>query len=155
MDKRLSDKWAKINVIAIGIFYIVSGIWEYLVGLTQEESISSGVYFLLDIYRNYAINLGLITILIGICLLFRAKLIRLAAIILAWWNLFTVPIIGIWWPIYAISIKKFSITNSWFALWIYSIILIFIMTAVRLYIIYVLSMPRAGSIFLKKGWKNT
>lgn len=147
---RLSEKRAVVNVNAIGIFYIISGIWEYLIGLTQAESIGPNIYFLLDVYRNYAMIIGGVTILIGLGLLFKINLARLLAIILAWLNLLTSPLIGIWWNIYAIVIKKFSATDSWLSLWLYSFILILIMSAIRLYIIYILRVSKVGYIFLKK-----
>jgi len=123
--------------------------------LTQMESTPPGIYFLLDVYRNYAINLGRITILVGmsicISILFRLKFIRLLTLILAWWNLFTAPLIQIWWNIYAISVKEFLVTDSWINLWIYSTILILIMTVIRIYIIYILRISKAGYIFFKKS----
>jgi len=152
--KNIPEKWAKINIIAIGIFYVISGSWEYLVGLTQEESIPLGAYFLLDVYRKYLEGIGVITILIGIGILcgvfFRLKFIRFLALILAWWNLFTAPIIEIWWSVYSITVKKFSTTDSWLGLWLHSLILIAIMTVLRLYIIDMLKISKAGFIFLKK-----
>lgn len=150
MSTQLSEKWAKVNIVLIGVFYLISGIWEYLVGLTQEESIPPGIYFLLDVYRNYAEHLGIITILVGIGFLIMPKFIRWLVLILAWWNLFTAPIIQIWWYIYAILIKKISVTDSWLDLWLYTIVLILILTFIRLYIIYTLRISRAGYIFLKK-----
>jgi len=151
MNTKLSGKWAKINIVIIGIFYIISGIWEHLVGLTQGENYAGGEYFLLDIYRTYTVNLGNITVLIGIGLLVsRLKFIRLLALTLAWWNLFTVPLITIWWDVYAILIKKFLITDSWSTLLFHSAILIFILTFIRSYIIYMLQPRKAGYIFLKE-----
>lgn len=154
----LSVKWARINVVVIAMFYVVSGIWEYFLGLTQIEWMPRGIYFLLDVYRSYVVNLGRVTILIGILLcigiLFRFKFIRLLALILAWWNLFTVPLIAIWWPIYAVLIKKFFITDSGInpALYspFYSAILILILTFVRIYIISMLKISKAGHIFYKE-----
>ena len=66
MSTQLSEKKAKLHIVIIGIFYIISGILEYLLGLTQLESIPSGTHFFLDIYRNYLCMLGLITILVGL-----------------------------------------------------------------------------------------
>lgn len=142
-------KEIKINV-AIGIFYLISGIWEYLVGLTQEESISSGVYYLLDVYRNYAEHLGIITILVGIAFLIMPKFTRWLVLILAWWNLFTAPIIDVWWSIYSISIKKISVTNSWLGLWLYTFALISLLSLIRIYIIYKLRVPKKGQSLLRK-----
>jgi hypothetical protein len=136
-ENKLLRKKEKIYVFMVGIFYLISGIWEYLLGLTQLESTPPGVYFLLDLYRKYAVNLGLITIFAGIAflLLFRFHIFRLIVLILTWWNLFTTPLIVVWWNIYAISIKRLLITYSWFALWVYSIIIISVLTFIRIYII--------------------
>ena len=150
MNAKLSEKRARLHIIIIGMFYLISGVWEYLVGLTQAESIGSGKYFLLDVYRNYAIILGLGTIIVGIVFLFKVKIARLLALTLAWWNLFTAPLLDIWWNIYAISIKKFLITDSWRDLWIASAVLITIMTLIRFYIIYMLRVSKAGYVFFKK-----
>jgi len=155
MDMRLPEKIAKIHVIAVCIFYLVSGIWEYLVGLTQAEDISSGSYFLLDAYRNYATCLGKITILFGIFMflgmLFKLNIFRWLALSLAWWNLFTSPLIGLWWNVYSILVKKIEIVTLSFGSIFYSIVLIIVLVSVRLYIIYILRVSKAGYIFLKKG----
>lgn len=154
MNTRLSSKWAKINIFFIGIFYLMSGIWECLIGLTQMESTPTGIYFLLDLYRGYTTIIGHITILTGLGLLlgifFRINLVRVLAIILASWNLFTSPLIEIWWNLYSILIKKFLVTDSWLSLWGHSFILILIYSSVRFYIIYILRVYKAGYIFLKE-----
>src|SRR3989338_7146384 len=157
MDTRLSEKQARIRILMVAIFYLISGFWEYLVGLAQEESISTGIYFLLDTYRSYAVNLGLITMWVGILIiigmLFKIKIIRALALILAWWNLFTAPIIAIWWNIYAVLVKRFETTDSWLGLWVYTILLLSIITAIRLYIISMLRVSKAGYVFSKKEEK--
>ena len=93
MSTQLSEKKAKLHIILIGIFYVISGIFELGVGATQAEGISYRVYFLLDIYRSYLAILGGGTFLIGILILFRINFVRLITIALAWWNLFTAPAI--------------------------------------------------------------
>ena len=119
-------------------------------GLTQAESIHTGTYFLLDVYRSYVTIIGWITISVGLGLLSKINLARLLAIILSWWNLLASPLIEIWWNLYSISIKKFLVTDSWSALWSHSFILILIYTFVRLYVIYMLRISKAGHIFLKE-----
>lgn len=160
----LSVKWARINIIIIAVFYLISGIWEYSLCLTQMGWMPRGFYFLLDVYRSYAVTLGCLTILAGMLLyigvLFRFNFVRLLALILAWWNLLTVPLIHIWWNVYAISIKKFFITDSWLKLPLYSpfhsAILIVILTFMRIYVISMLEISKAGYIFLKeKRLKNS
>ncbi|MDP3731728.1 MAG: hypothetical protein Q8R31_01680 [Candidatus Omnitrophota bacterium] len=154
-EQRLSVKWARINVVVIGIFYIISGFWEYFLGLNQMKWMPPGIYFLLDVYRGYAVNLGRVTILVGILLcagiLFRLKFIRLLTLILAWWNLFTAPLIHIGWYIYAILIKGFLVADFWFnRSEFYSAILILVLTFSRTYIISMLKISKAGYIFLRE-----
>lgn len=155
-DAGLSVKWARINVILIGMFYLISGIWEYFLGLTQMKWMPPGIYFLLDVYRSYTVNLGRVTILVGILLgigiLYRIKFIRLLALSLAWWNLFTAPLIHIGWNIYAIFIKGFLVTDFWFNLSsFYLAVLILLLTFIRIYIISMLRISKAGYIFLKEN----
>jgi len=135
MTEKMSFKKATVYVGLIGAFYIISGVWEILVGLTQAESIFYGRYYLLDVYRAFAMSLGLITICVGIGFLFKKSLFRLPVLILAWANLFIAPIVEIWWPVYAILLKKFSSTSSWLGLCLQSITIIGILTIIRLYII--------------------
>jgi len=135
-------KQVKINV-AIGIFYLISGVWEYLVGLFHGESVLKSC-FLLDVYRSYAEHLGIITIFVGIAFLILPRFTRWLVLILAWWNLFTAPIIDVWWSIYSISIKKISVTNSWLGLWLYTFVLISLLSLIRIYIIYKLRVPKKG-----------
>lgn len=153
MSGKLTVEKARGKIIAVGIFYIISGVWEYLLGLTQAEAVPSGKYFLLDAYRNYAIYLGLVTILAGISIfigvLFKLRTIRFLVLILAWWNLFTAPIIETWWCIYAVSIKKFLITTSWLDLWVESFVVILMSAGIHLYIINILKVYRAGYLFLR------
>lgn len=155
MDTRLSEKWAKINVVVIGIFYLISGIWEYFVGVTQAEGLSADVYFLLGAYRDYLMMFGRITILIGILLLFRINFARLSAIILAWWNLFTAPLFDIWWVVYAVFIKKFLAYTPSFSANAFDIMVILGMTGMRIYIIYMLRISKSGYIFLRKKKNET
>lgn len=153
MSGRLTEKWAKVNVKAIGIFCILSGIWEYLLGLAQLESISSGVYFLLDIYRSYLSILGIITILVGSIFLFRINFARLLVLLLAWWNLFTAPLIGIWFEIYTSSVIKREAIESSGEFWqfiISEILIILSIVLIRIYIIYILRVSKAGYIFLRE-----
>lgn len=152
MEERLSRKWAVINVVMIGLFHIISGIWEYLVGLTRAENIGSGKYFLLDVSRSYGMNLGRITIFLGIAiLLFRFRFIRWLTLILAWWNLFAAPLIDIWWLVYDMEIEKISASTSLLMLFIGTTIIILIMTVSRLYIISMLKISKAGYLFLKRS----
>jgi hypothetical protein len=154
MSAQLSEKWAKVNVVIIAAFYLISGAWEYLVGLTQAEGLDRADYFLLGTYRDYLMILGRITIIIGIVLLFRINFARIAAIILAWWNLFTGPLLYIWWLIYAVYIKKFlAITPSFFA-YTFEITVLLAMTVIRIYIIYMLRISKSGYIFLGKNKKQ-
>ncbi len=150
MNRRLSEKWAGINVNAIGIFYILSGIWEYLLGLTQLESTPSGVYFLLDIYRSYLSILGIITILVGFVFLFRINFARLLVLLLAWWSLFTSPLLGIWFEIYTSLIIKQGAIESFWGFIVSEILIILLLSLARIYIIYMLRVPKAGYIFLKE-----
>jgi hypothetical protein len=155
MNEQLSKRWAKINVAIIAVFYLISGVWEILVGETQGTGFSGGPYYLVEVHKDYLIILGRITFFVGIGLLFRINLIRLAALILAWWNLFTAPLVDIWWDIYAGHIKKFLTLDSSFTSIIYVLELILVMTAIRLYIIYMLRIPKAGYIFLRKKKDET
>ncbi len=151
MTKQLSKNRANCHVVAIAIFHLISGVWELLIGVTTMESTPSEIYFLLDAYRNYLAMLSVITFFIGILLLLlRFNFARTLAIILAWWNLFTIPIINIWWPIYSISVKKLLVTDSWFGLWAHTGITILIVLAIRIYIIHMLNISRAGRVFLKE-----
>jgi len=150
MDTQLSERWAKFNIVIVAIFYLISGAWEFFMGITQGEGLDKGIYFLLGVYRDYLIFLGWITMLTGILLLFRINLARLAAIILSRWNLFTAPLFYIWWVIYTVYIKKFLTIDLSFFSNSYTIIVMLAMTAMRLYIIYMLKIPKAGYICLRK-----
>lgn len=151
MEIVMNESKAKLHIKIIGIYYIISGIWEYLSGLMQAESIPPRIYFILDIYRNYLTYLGLITILMGIIILFKVNFARLAVICLAWWNLFTSPLLDIWWVIYAVDIKKFLVRDHSISSFLYSFFLTIILVAIRIYIIYILRISKAGYIFLKEN----
>ncbi len=150
MEDRLSERAAGLNGRIIGIFYLVSGGWEFLIGLTEQEAIPPGSYYFLDIYRNYASYLGLVTILIGIGILAKLNTARLFAITLALWNLLSAPIIYLWWHKCLKSIKEIIVIDSAFGLLIYSISLLILMSAIRIYIIYMLRISKAGYIFSKE-----
>ena len=150
MTKQLSKNWANFHVVVIGIFHLISGLWELGAGVTTMESTPSGIHFLLDAYRNYLVILGGITFLIGIFLLLRFNFARVLAIVLAWWNLFTAPLSDIWWFVYSTSIKKFLVANPSISVYLYTIILILILTFIRIYIIRMLNISRAGRVFLKE-----
>lgn len=149
MSTQLSEKKVKRHVIIIAIFYIISGFWEGSLASVQGQY-ATGFNPLLYIYKEYLWWLGCISILVGFSLLFKINLGRLIAIALAWWNLFTAPLLDVWFSIYSISIKKFTTVTSWFSLWGDLLILFVIMTLIRIYIIRTLSIKRAGYIFLKK-----
>lgn len=151
MTKQLTRKWAIFHVVVIGIFHLISGVWELLIGATTMEYIPSGIHFLLDTYRSYLAMLSIVTFLIGILLLLRFNFARVLAIILAWWNLFTIPIINIWWQVYSTSVKKLLVTDSWFNLWAYTGIIMLIILSIRVYIIRMLNISRAGYVFLDKN----
>ena len=154
MTKQLSKNRATFRVVIIGIFHLISGVWALLVGATALESMPSGIHFLLDAYRDYMFKLSMATFIIGILLLLLFNFARVLAIILAWWNLFAAPAFLIWWNIYVIVIKKFLITDSWFNLWQSVIIVTIIMTLIRIYIIRMLNVSKAGYVFLKKNKQN-
>ena len=149
MGKQLLRERANMHVRIIGIFYIISGIWEYLHGF-QGDSLA---YFLVGIYHNYVVYLGLFTIVIGIGILLRRNLCRKLALILAWWNLFTAPILDQWWFIYAVKIKKIFIGSAPSLFWLWTIGIIILVSITRIYIIYMLRISKAGYIFLKE-YKN-
>jgi len=146
MVNKLSEKWARININSIGVFYIVSGIWEILL-IMEGDRLAK--YYLVGIRSGYLSLLGLLTIIIGIGLLFRGNTFRLLALVLAYWNLFTVPIIDIWWLVYRVYVKKTSVIYSSYNLWFWSIGILAVVTLVRLYVIYMISVSKAGYIFLK------
>ena len=150
MTDLLSEKKVKFHLTIIGSFYTASAVWEFLLGITMYESKSPGSYFLLDIYRNYMIVLSIITFLIGRGLLYKINLARIVAVIIAWWNLFTSPLIGIWWSIYSIETQKFFITDLKISFWITYLIIFSLSTFFRIYIIRTLNIKRAGYLFLKK-----
>jgi len=149
MTKQLSRNWANFHVVIIGIFYLVSGVWEICLVATQGQYFS-GSHLLLNIFRQYLGILAGITIILGIFLLCKLNFARVLVIGLAWWNLFTAPLFDIWWSIYSISIKKFLITDSWSGLWMDTAIVVMIMTLIRIYIIRMLNISRAGYVFLKE-----
>ncbi|MBL7084961.1 MAG: hypothetical protein ISS43_02495 [Candidatus Omnitrophica bacterium] len=151
MNAQLSEQKAKFHAVIIGIFYLISGIWEFMMGITELESTPSGVYFLLDIYRDYLITLGVITILVGAVLLFRINIGRLAALVLAWWNLFTGILIGIWFEIYTLLVIKTGTVPSLLGYILYEVLLIFACIMIRLYIINMLKISKAGYVFLRKS----
>lgn len=147
MSKQLSEKWAKRHIMTIGMFYVFSGIWLYLIGGSGETGVSFGDSVLSEIYSTYAVIIGPITVLTGILLMVELKLSRLVAIALAWWNLFIGPFVLIFWNMYTISTGKLSSSTS---LWVTVAIIILIMTAIRLFIIYMLRPSKAGYLFLKE-----
>lgn len=147
MHKQLSEKWARINVNMIAIFYLISGFFEYLLVMRGE----SESYFLLAIYHNYVAWLGFFTFIVGISLFFKTDISRRLALILAWWNLFTAPLLEIWWILYKVYIKKWSaLPDSLLFMCGGVVIIIAIITIIRLYIIYMLRIDKAGYIFFKK-----
>lgn len=147
MNKQLSEKLANIHVRIIGIFYLISGVWEYLHIMEAESLVSH----LINIYHVYVAWLGFATVLIGIGILYKINLARRLALILAWWNLFTSPILDIWLYIYTVVIKKIFVSRSICFVIIYTIILITLLSSVRVYIIYMLRIPKAGYLFSKNS----
>jgi len=133
----------------IGIFYLISGVWEVCLGAVQGQYFS-GYNPLLNFYRGYLNILGLITLIVGILLFCRINFVRIIAIILAWLNLFTVPIIYVWWYLYVIIIKKFLVANTSFLSYFSDFSLMLILSLIRIYIIRILSISRAGYIFIKR-----
>jgi len=128
---------------------LVSGLWEGILGSAQYEFIPSGTYFLLDIYRGYLYYLGLITILIGFLLLFRLNIAKFAALVLAWLNLFTAPLLETWSRIYSTEIKGFLLPDPGF-MPVYIVIVLIVVTIIRLQIIHVLKTSLIGTVFFKK-----
>ena len=153
MTKQLTKNRAIFHIAVIGIFHLISGYWEGCLAATEGQYFS-GFHLLLNIYRQYLGILAGITLIIGIFLLCKFNFGRVLAIILAWWNLFTAPLFDIWWAIYTISIKKFLITDSWSGLWMDTAIVVIIMTLIRIYIIRMLNISRAGYVFLNKNKQN-
>lgn len=146
-NTQLSEKKAKLHVAIIGIFYLSSGIWEYLMAASQAEGISPGTYFLLDIRRSYLLTLSLITILVGAFLLCRLNFARLSALVLTWWNLFSGPLIDVWSEMYRILIIKATVITSLAGFVMFMILRILACIMVRLYIINMLKTTKAGYIF--------
>jgi len=142
------------HVVMIGIFHLISGFFEIGLAATQGQYFS-GFHLLLNIYRQYLEILGWVTIIIGILLFCRINLARVVAIVLAWWNLFTAPIIDIWWYMYVVIIKKFLVGSSSFPIHLSDFTSILIMTLIRIYIIRILSISRAGYIFIKRSSSST
>lgn len=146
MNNGLSEKWAKINVNLIAIFYLISGYFEFLLMMRGETK----SYFLLNIYHSYVGIIGAVTFIIGITLFFKNRTSRLAALAIAYWNIFTAPLLEIWWITYKIYIKGWSSRPlSPLLMWLETGILILIITFIRIYIIYMLRISKAGWIFLK------
>lgn len=155
MAQQLSRNQANFHVVAIAIFYLISGVWELLIGATAMESTPSGIYFLLDAYRSYLAMLSAVTFFIGLLLLLRFNFARVLAIVLAWWNLFTIPIINIWWHVYSESIRNIIVKNLSMPEYFYIIILTLLILSLRIYIIHMLNISRAGYVFLKKPKNST
>ena len=92
MTKQLSRNWAIFHVAVIGIFHLISGFWQFLLGAASEEGVVVKASIVSEMYASYLIIFGPITIVIGILLLFRLNFARLSTIALAWWNLFIGPL---------------------------------------------------------------
>ncbi|MCX5701162.1 MAG: hypothetical protein NTZ63_06455 [Candidatus Omnitrophica bacterium] len=147
MINKLSEKCARINSIIIGSFYIISGIWEILL-IMEGDRLAE--YYLAGIRSGYLSLLGPLTIIIGTGLLFRSNTFRRLALVLAYWNLFTVPIIDIWWLIYRVYIKKTSAIYSLSNLCLWSVGILAVITLIRLYVIYMLGASKTGHIYLER-----
>ena len=146
MNKQLSKKWANFHVVVIGIFYLISGTWQFLLGATGEEGVIVKASIASEMYASYLIIFGPITIVVGILLLFKLNFARLSVIVLAWWNIFISPLLWISWHIYTNNLSPDSLLR-----WItYTIGLFLMLTALRIYIICMLNISRAGYIFLKE-----
>jgi len=145
MGDYILKKKAVILVGIIGAFYIISGVWEVL-HLLQGESIVDN---LISLYRNYVYILGLLTILTGIGICFKLRISRTIAIFLAWWNLFTAPIIDVWWYVYTVLIKEYFTSYPLPYIIFYTVFVIILMTLARIYIIYALRISQAGYLFFK------
>ena len=99
MNNSISERSANWQVNIIGIFYIITGLWEMFVGAFAYESelpITLAGRDTVINYKTYTFYLGLIGVAIAIGLFNRFRWVRIAAIALTWWNLFTDPIIYIW-----------------------------------------------------------
>ena len=145
MENKLSIRSARIHIITIGIIYLISGLWECLLIMEHE----SNTFSALIVRRQYLTLLGLVTIVIGVGLITKKNVFRIFAIILAWWNLFTMPIIDFLWSIYTILVIKISNVNSWLSFWVWTAAIWIIIIGVHIYIIYMLRISKAGFIFLK------
>jgi len=149
MTKQLSKNRAIFHITVIGIFHLISGLWEGILAVTQGQYFP-GSHSLLNIYRQYLGMLALLTIILGILLLFKVNFARVLAISLAWWNLFTAPVFLIWWNIYAIVIKKFLVANLSVSTYLFGFVVMVMIALTRIYIIRMLNVSRAGYIFLNK-----
>jgi len=145
MENRLSIRSAQIHIITIGIIYLISGLWECLLIMEYESS----TFPALAVRRQYLTLLGLTTIAIGIGLIAKKNVFRIFAIILAWWNLFSIPIIDFLWSMYTIRVIKISNLSSWLNFWVWTVAIWVIITGIRIYVIYMLRVSKAGYVFLK------
>lgn len=146
-DKLFSSKARRIANI-IGGFYLLSGFWEILLAET-EHLYTKGFYFL-DLYRNYAYYLGWSTFFTGILILCKFNIGRLLALGLAFWNIGLTLIIQLAFNIYAASVIKSNPVESYIYTSVANIIIWTITSYIRLYIISMLRVSKAGYIFLKK-----
>jgi len=151
---RLSKFWAIVNILIVSLFYLASGLYEFVVSLFSYDRSSPGVLFLKDVYVQYLLFLGLASILLGILIIIAIVLkidfIRKIALILSWWNLFVSPLVGFWYSYIYTTLIKNIYTIEW-NFWNFSEVLFIVMllTMSRLYIIYILREDRAGYLFMK------
>ena len=144
MTKQLTRNWANFHVVVIGIFYLISGTWQFLLGVSGEEGVSFKASVFSEIYATHVIIFAPVTIVVGILLLFKLNVARLSAIALAWWNLFFGPFVLIYWNI---STNNLFINSAY----LFEFVLLLTIIVIRIYIISMLNISRAGYIFLKKN----
>jgi hypothetical protein len=144
MHSSLVSRLKKVNFLIVATFYIVSGIWEWLLIMEGDRL---GGYFLVIMREHYLLFLGLLSITTGIGLFFRNNLFRVIALVLAYWNIVISPLIEIWWIHYNIHYtKKISLSALSLLTWLEIAVVITAMTLVRVYVIYVLKIDSSGGI---------
>jgi len=144
MTKQLTRKWANFHVVVIGIFHLISGTWQFLLGTSGKEGISFEAGVFLEIYATHVIIFAPITIVVSILLLLKLNFARLSAIALAWWNLFFGPFVLIYW---GISTNNLCTSSGN----LFEFILLVTIILIRIYIIRMLNISRAGYVFLDKN----
>jgi hypothetical protein len=146
MDNRIPERRANLHINIIIAINLLSSIWQFLFAMQGAGCATPAC----SVRYQFTSYLGTVTFLVAVCLFTKINFFRLCAIGIAWCNLVASPLVEILENIYLYRLGKTNYIYPKKSLIIIELCLVVVMIAVRVYIIYMLSVSKAGYIFTKE-----